>query len=117
MLWYKAPYHSPCILFVPLAHEEILGQHQKHKIHIQQNKKQESSQEISQEFLKELEQDIEMIHNVDLQFSIHKDTGRTMVTVMNKDNGQTIREIPPKEILDLAEKLNDMIGILFDKTI
>ena len=82
-----------------------------------QNKKQESSQEISQEFLKELEQDIEMIHNVGLQFSVHKDTGRTMVRVMNKDNGRMIREVPPREILDLAAKLNEMIGILFDKTI
>ena len=74
-------------------------------------------QEISQEFLGELEHDIQMIHNVGLQFSVHESTGRTMVRVVNKDTGNMIREIPPKEILDLAAKLDEMIGILFDKKI
>jgi flagellar protein FlaG len=40
-----------------------------------------------------------------------------MVKVVNKDTGNLIREIPPKEVLDLAAKLDEMIGILFDKTI
>ena len=72
---------------------------------------------IDQTFLSDLEKDIELIHNVDLQFSVHKSTGRTMVRVINKDTGNTIREIPPKEILDLAAKIDEMIGILFDRKV
>ena len=78
-------------------------------------KRQEA--EVSQDFLDALEQDIEMIHNVGLHFSVHESTGRTMVRVVNKDNGNLIREIPPKEILDLAAKLDEMIGTLFDKKV
>ena len=75
------------------------------------------NQTISQEFLDDLQREIELIHNVRLQFSVHKSTGRTMVKVVNKDNEQTIREVPSEKILNLAAKLDEMIGILFDKTV
>ena len=58
-----------------------------------------------------------MIHNIGLKFSVHNATGRTMVKVINKENGNTIREIPSRELLDLASKLDEMIGIIFDKRI
>ncbi len=73
--------------------------------------------EVSQTFLDDLEQDIDMIHNIGLKFSVHNATGRTMVKVINKENGNTIREIPSRELLDLASKLDEMIGIIFDKRI
>jgi len=73
--------------------------------------------EVSQKFLEELEKDIGLIHNIGLKFSVHSQTGRTMVKVINKDSGNTIREIPPKKLLDLAAKLDEMIGIIFDKKV
>jgi flagellar protein FlaG len=57
-----------------------------------------------------------MIHNVDLQFTIHEASGEIMVTVRNESTGEVIREIPPSEILNLAAKLEAMVGQLFDKT-
>ena len=80
---------------------------------LQKNEKKE----ISQDFLDDLENDIELIHNIGLQFSVHDSTGRTMVKVVNKDTEETIREIPPEKMLDIAAKLDEMIGILFDKTV
>ena len=74
-------------------------------------------QQIDQAFLDDLNNDIEMIHNIGLRFSIHKPTGRTVVRVINKDNDETIREIPPEKILDLAAKIDEMMGIMFDKTV
>jgi flagellar protein FlaG len=73
--------------------------------------------EVNQSFLDELEQDIEMFHEVGLQFSIHESTGRTIVKVVNKETDQTIREIPPEELLNLAAKLDEMLGILFDEKV
>lgn len=73
--------------------------------------------EVSEKFLDDLEQDIELIHNIGLKFSIHNSTGRTMVKVINKESGEMIREIPSKKFLDLAAKLEEMIGIIFDKKI
>ena len=73
-------------------------------------------QKVTQSFLEGLEQDIQMIHDVGLKFSVHNSTGRTMVKVVNRDTGDLIREVPPEEILNLASKIDEMIGILFDKT-
>jgi flagellar protein FlaG len=73
--------------------------------------------EVSQAFLEELEQDIESIHNIGLKFSVHHSTGRTMVKVINKEDGSTIREIPSKRLLDLSAKLDEMIGMIFDRKV
>jgi hypothetical protein len=57
-----------------------------------------------------------MIHNVDLQFSVHEATGEIMVTVREESTGEVIREIPPSEMLDLAARIDEMVGLLFHQT-
>lgn len=74
----------------------------------------ENEQELSQAMLDELSMDIEMLHSVGLSFSKHDDTGRTIVKVINKDTDELIREIPSEKVLDMAAKLDEMVGILFD---
>ena len=81
---------------------------------VEEQLKEESTQ-VTQEMLAELEQDIESIHNIGLQFSMHNDTGRTMIKIMDKATNKVIREIPSEEVLDLAAKIEEMIGILFDR--
>jgi len=58
-----------------------------------------------------------MIHNVDLQFAVHKPTGKIMVMVTDESTGEVIREIPPSESLDLAAKIDEMIGLIFDQKV
>jgi flagellar protein FlaG len=72
---------------------------------------------VTEEMLEELEQDIQTMHNVGLKFSKHNDSGRTMIKVMDKENDQVIREIPAEDVLNLAVKIDEMIGILFDKEV
>ena len=72
---------------------------------------------ISETLMKALNNDMEALHRVGLQFSVHKDTGQTVVRVVDKDTGKLIRQIPPQELLDLAAKLEDMMGILFDQQV
>jgi flagellar protein FlaG len=72
---------------------------------------------VSQVFLDELEKDIAMIHNVGLRFSVHEPTGRTIVKVIDKESQETVREIPAEEVLNLAAKLDEMMGMIFDKTV
>ncbi|MCU0593914.1 MAG: flagellar protein FlaG [Desulfobacterota bacterium] len=62
-----------------------------------------------------LKQSFELIHQVDLQFSVHEASGRTVVTVKDALTGEVIREIPPSELLNLAARLDEMIGLLFDQ--
>jgi len=61
--------------------------------------------------------DIMGIFNVQLKFSIHEETKQIMVTVKNIKTDEVIREIPPKEVLDLAAKILEMVGILVDKKV
>ena len=74
----------------------------------------EKDKEITQEMLDELSSDLETLHSVGLSFSKHEDTGRTFIKVINKDTDELIREIPAEDVLDMAAKLDEMIGILFD---
>jgi flagellar protein FlaG len=63
----------------------------------------------------DVQKNLNMIHNVDLQFTVHKASGRTMVQVTDADTGEVIREIPPEEILNLAARLDEMVGLIFDQ--
>jgi uncharacterized FlaG/YvyC family protein len=62
-----------------------------------------------------LQSSLNMIHNVDLQFTVHEASGRVMVTVKDATTGKVIREVPPSDILNLASKLDEMIGLIFDE--
>ncbi|MBW1670925.1 MAG: flagellar protein FlaG [Deltaproteobacteria bacterium] len=73
--------------------------------------------EVSPSLLNQIQQNINIMHNVSLQFSMHKATGRTMVNVTEQESGKLIRQIPSQQVLDLAAKIDDMIGILFDKKV
>jgi flagellar protein FlaG len=70
---------------------------------------------LSQSLLNKLEQKLQDMHNIGFQFSRHEGTGKTMIKVVNKDTGDVIREIPPEKALDMAAKMDEMLGILFDQ--
>lgn len=50
-----------------------------------------------------------------LEFSIHQKTKLISVKVLDKETGETIREIPPEKSLDFVAKLWEMAGILIDE--
>ncbi len=62
----------------------------------------------------DVQKNLNIMHNVDLQFSVHKASGNVMVTVTDDKTGEVIREIPPKEILNIAAKFDEMVGLIFD---
>jgi flagellar protein FlaG len=67
--------------------------------------------------LEDLVSKINQMHEVGLEFSQYKDSGKIIVRVVEKGTNKVIREIPSKEFLDLVEKMDQMIGILFDKKV
>lgn len=83
----------------------------------EKSRKDEQQKAITQRMLKDLEHDIETIHNIGLQFSMHDETGKTVIKIMDKTENKLIREIPSEEVLQLAAKLDEMIGILFDRKV
>jgi len=53
-----------------------------------------------------------------LEFTIHEDTNRIIVRVVDRsdhNNEEVIREIPPERILDMIAAFMDMIGLLVDQ--
>ena len=50
-----------------------------------------------------------------LKIGIHQATGNIMVKVISQTDGKVIREIPPEELLDLAAKMEAMIGVLVNE--
>jgi len=80
---------------------------------------QKSAQTLSSAELSVLAADVQknmnIIHNVDLKFSVNRDSGRIMVTVTDEATGEIIREIPPSELVKFADKFDEMVGMIFDK--
>jgi len=74
-------------------------------------------EKISQKMLDEISEDLEMLHNIGLRFSKHKGTDTTMIKVMDRETDELIREIPAENVLDMAAKMEEMIGLLFDREV
>ena len=49
----------------------------------------------------------------DLQFSVHDETGLTVVKVLDSDTQEVIRQIPAEEVLAIAANLEEVRGLLF----
>ena len=56
-----------------------------------------------------------MIFDRSLKFQIHETSHTLMVSVIDSSNNKVIREIPSKEILDIFGKMQDYLGLIFDK--
>ena len=89
----------------------------KEKKNVEEEQKKKEDAQVSQDLLNELEHNINTIHNVELEFSMHEESGRTMIRVVEKDTGDLIRQIPPEEFLELATKIGDVLGMLLDKRV
>jgi flagellar protein FlaG len=50
-----------------------------------------------------------------LEFTVHKETHRISVKVLNNESGEIIREIPPEKSLDFLAALWRKAGILIDE--
>lgn len=50
-----------------------------------------------------------------LEFSVHKETQRISVKVLDAESGEIVREIPPEKMLDFVANLWKMAGIMVDE--
>ncbi len=56
-----------------------------------------------------------VIFDRSLRFQVHDKTHRTMVSVIDIASDKVIRQIPSEEVLDLVAKMDDYLGLIFDK--
>ncbi|MBF0545316.1 MAG: flagellar protein FlaG [Candidatus Riflebacteria bacterium] len=50
-----------------------------------------------------------------IKFQLHEKTKEYVISVIDTKTDKVIREIPPKEFLDMVAKMRDYIGMVFDK--
>lgn len=81
----------------------------------QENAKNSDRDQVLQQLKDKLAENLDKLQTVGLQFTQHKGTGRTVIRVVEEKTGKVIREIPEESFLDVVAKLDQMIGILFDK--
>ncbi|OIQ47980.1 MAG: hypothetical protein BM565_03595 [Gammaproteobacteria bacterium MedPE] len=48
--------------------------------------------------------------NRGLEFSVHEDSGRDVIKVIDKNSGDTVRQYPSEEVLELVASLSDAAG-------
>lgn len=54
--------------------------------------------------------------NVGLRFRVDDATGDTIVSVIDRDTGEVLRQMPPEQILRMRQRLQELMGVLFDVT-
>ncbi len=48
-----------------------------------------------------------------LEFNIDEESHEVTIKVRDAETGRLIRQIPPQEVVDLAERLSETVGVLF----
>jgi flagellar protein FlaG len=60
---------------------------------------------------------VDAVSNNKVNFQYDESKDQHIVLVKDKDTNEIIREIPPKEMLDLLKNLEDITGIIYDNKI
>jgi flagellar protein FlaG len=85
-------------------------------------KKQEAAEENRKASKETVERTVQALKNYiesnkrDLDISVHEGTGDIMIKVISEKDGKVIREVPPEKFLDLAAKIEEFVGSLFNET-
>lgn len=97
------------------APEATLKQDQKPKDPLRNVKEEDSRTKIERiaeamdNYVKSIERDIDI--------QVHEATGNIIVKVISGEDGKVLREIPPEEMLNLAAKMEEMTGLLFNENV
>lgn len=60
--------------------------------------------------------DVMRIISTKLSFTVDRVTNKTVVKVLDADTQELIRQIPPEEMLRVAARITELLGVLYDET-
>jgi uncharacterized FlaG/YvyC family protein len=63
--------------------------------------------------VKDLEMNVQNLQR-SLQFSVDEVSGRTIIKVLDKETDEVIRQIPPAEIIAIARRIEDAVGLFVE---
>ncbi|HBM23372.1 MAG TPA: flagellar protein [Alcanivorax sp.] len=67
-----------------------------------------------EELVKPVQQINEVLRRYGVEFQLSEDSGRTIIRLIDRENGELIRQIPPEEALNAAQRLEEMKGRLLN---
>lgn len=80
------------------------------------------SEEESDNFIKERIEEITHVLNesarlydISLRFRIEDEINRIIVTVFDKATEEVIRQVPPEEMVQIAKRMDEFVGLLFNE--
>jgi flagellar protein FlaG len=80
-----------------------------------QDRHEEKPSRTLADLVKDLNDTVQSI-NTSISFSIDSDTKKTVIRVSDLQSGKVIRQIPPEDMLRIAARLNELVGLVYDKT-
>jgi len=80
------------------------------------SEEKKASEEDIKEGVEQLNEAVQTFHE-ELEFELHKKSKMMMVKVINSETNKVIKEIPPKEVLDMLGKIKEMVGLIIDEKI
>lgn len=69
-----------------------------------------------EEYLEEMNRAVQLSGR-QLQFQLHERSQRWQVFVIDSPSQQVIKELPPRELLDILGKIREMVGLLLDERV
>lgn len=69
--------------------------------------------ELMQQAVEQIQRVVALVAQ-NLRFSVDKGTGKTVVTVVDSQTNEVIRQIPAEEVMSIARALDQMRGLLLN---
>ncbi len=107
--------------FETLGHNNSIKRDELQKVSKIEEQKEVMEKQDKNKLKKELQKITEELNkalnplNTSLKFQFNDKIDELMVKVVDTQNNKVIREYPPKEALELMEKMREIVGLLFDK--
>ncbi len=112
---------KPQVVPVPKAADSVSVRLNDEALHGKQKPGAEGK-EFSREDLEEAVDDIQnrmdsIGSKLNFGLSQHKKTNDIIIQITDRTNGELVKQFPSEAVLQLQEKLKDLVGLLFDKQV
>ncbi len=109
--------HSQAVQSVQKENRQITQKKSEDQNKLKDN--QLSSEQLKQKLQEKIEDMNQIVGTLEekLSFKLHDDTDRLMTQVIDVKSQEVIKEMPPKEMLDLAARIHKMVGIIIDEEV
>ncbi|MDI6793111.1 MAG: flagellar protein FlaG [bacterium] len=55
------------------------------------------------------------VYDRGIRFSVDEETGRRVVSIINRETDEVVRTIPSEQMLDLVAAIHNLMGVMMDK--